>query len=559
MELVNRTSFLFAPFAGRINYPKHSITLIVKGTFDLVNGGKAVFSEEPLYPTGDEFYPDDDEMTGGCRYESDFAYHKPRADLLLAGHCHTPGGKPGPACRVTFQVGSHSRTLAVFGNRSWKNIPGIRNISEPEPFTKMELKYENSFGGPGYEKNPVGKGFAKEQNESGKNVLVLPNIENPDNLIDSPGSRPEPAGFGPLGKMWKDRYSKLGKYKGDYVKKRWPWFPIDFDWGYFNAAPPSMQVEGFLKGDETLYCENLHPEHSRYESRLPGLRVRCFLNKITENDANQTLFNEVKMNLDTLWVDMDNEKLTLVWRGAAEVLSEEYEEIKHVFVMSEPLEKQQETLKYYSGLFLSALAEIEQEWAVEPEKPEEIEEPEAPEKPEVKIPEAAMAAAAGAVITEDILEEEAEEIDPEKIKSQAESLLKQLGVNLEDLPPDVREKVKKEMDKVVGDLSEKDPKKLFEMEQQELEKKLDETLALSGVDIKNLPPMSEKALDEQVRFMKELGFEEDIDLLKNEDIKEFWSILSEIFKKIGIDPEDLTPLIDEAKKQQEQLKKGMGK
>jgi len=115
------------------------------------------------------------------------------------------------------------------------------------------------------------------------------------------------------------------------------------------------------------------------------------------------------------------------------------------------------------------------------------------------------------------------------------------------------------MDKVVDNLSETDPKKLFETEQQELEKKLEETLKLSGIDVNNLSPISDKAFNEQIRFMKELGFEEDIDLLKNEDMKEFWSLLSEILQKIGINPEDLTPLIDEAKKQQEQLKKGLGK
>ncbi len=37
--------------------------------------------------------------------------------------------------------------------------------------------------------------------------------------------------------MWTQRYSKIGNYKGNYLKERWPWFPKDFDWGYFNAAP----------------------------------------------------------------------------------------------------------------------------------------------------------------------------------------------------------------------------------------------------------------------------------------------------------------------------------
>ena len=83
MEPVNQTPFHYGPIAGRLNFPGHSLTLIVKGTFDLKPGQAATTSEEQLFLAGDEFYPDDDEMEGSTRYEADFAYFKPRADLLL--------------------------------------------------------------------------------------------------------------------------------------------------------------------------------------------------------------------------------------------------------------------------------------------------------------------------------------------------------------------------------------------------------------------------------------------------------------------------------------------
>ena len=137
MRAVNRTPFQFAPLAGRLRYPGHSLTLIVKGTFDLTPGGEATPAEEHQPVTGDVFYPDDQDGAGSCRYESDFAFHKPRADLLLAGTCHPPGGEPALACNVTFQVGSHSRKLRVWGDRRWQGPRGFRKISEPEPFTRM--------------------------------------------------------------------------------------------------------------------------------------------------------------------------------------------------------------------------------------------------------------------------------------------------------------------------------------------------------------------------------------------------------------------------------------
>ncbi|UCF82173.1 MAG: DUF2169 domain-containing protein, partial [Desulfobacteraceae bacterium] len=344
MDAINLTSFHFAPIIGRLNFPGHSLTMIIKGTFDLNPESNATPAEEQLFPTGDELYPDDVDMHGSCRYESDFAYFKPKADLLLSGHCHSPNGKPVPACQVKFQVGTHEKTLNVFGDRQWKRTFGARTISDPEPFTQMELKYENSFGGQGHKKNPVGKGFSKQETEEGKKVRFLPNIENPQNMIGSPRSRPEPAGFGPLGKMWEQRSSRMGTYKGKYLEERWPWFPQDFDWGHYNAAPPDMQVEGYLQGDEALFFENLHPENPKYRTNLPALRARCFVSIPAESESEEDRFNEIQLNLDTLWVDMDNEKLVLVWRGWMEVLSEDYEEIQHIFIMSEPVDKPPQTV-----------------------------------------------------------------------------------------------------------------------------------------------------------------------------------------------------------------------
>ena len=350
MEIINQTPFLFAPIAGRIGFPGHSLTLIVKGTFDLVPQGTAKISEEQLYPTGDLLYPDDDEGQGSRFYESDFAFYKPRADLLLVGKCHAPGGRPVPACKVSFGVGGHSKTLGVFGDRRWN--PLTRTISDPTPFTRMTLRYENSFGGPEFEKNPVGKGADRIKAPDGSTKWPLPNIEALNDLVDSPGSRPEPAGFGPLGSFWLQRRSKLGTYKGNWLKDRWPWYPVDFDWGHFNAAPADMQAEGYLKGDETLFFENLHPDFSTYHSRLPSIRPRLFVNKKELTDQEGFQFMEPKLNLDTLWVDMEAETLVLVWRAVISVLSEDYDEISDLFIAAEKLEDSPQTKEFYHGLFL---------------------------------------------------------------------------------------------------------------------------------------------------------------------------------------------------------------
>jgi uncharacterized protein YjbI with pentapeptide repeats len=551
LELLNKTPFLFAPIAGKLNFPKHSLTLILKGTFDLIPDGKVKAAEEPLFPTGDEFYLDDEEMLGGPRYESDFAYHKLRADLLLAGKCYNPDGKYLPASQVTFQVGSKSKRQAVFGNRSWKrNALGIGTMTEPEPFKEMELRYDNSFGGEGFKKNPCGKGYNKEEDESGKKVKKLPNIEDPNNLVTSPGSKPNPTGFGPLNRMWNYRHKKMGTYKGDYLKKRWPWFSEDFDYSHFNAAPPDMQVEGYLRGDEKLYFENLHPEHSKYHSQLPGLRVRCFTTKKIRPNSEETSFDEVSLNLDTLWVDMEAEKLVLVWRGWTEVLSEEYEEIQHIFLMSEELKENPQNKEQCHVLFIKALEEYEAEWTETPEeeapKPEEKAELPKVEPPKVELPVETTAAPkmSKAELTK-------------HIGTQTAALMAQMGIPMENLPPEVRQQIEEQQQKLIDKITEEDSSKLMAMEQEENEAKLREELDKIGVDYDNLPPLSDSAKSEQKKLLQEMGIKPG-EMEEDEAITKSWQLMAAVFPKIGIDPENLDSLIEQARPQINKIKEQLG-
>ena len=349
---VNETGMMLGWIPGRARFPRFSLSPIVKGTFDLHDGEAASLAAEPLELSGDLFFDEDPEAS--LRYASDFAYFKPRTDLLLVGSCHAPGGQESRGCRVVFQVGTVARTLAVFGDRYWsKSSDGRWQASEPRPFSAMELRYENAFGGSGFERNPTGKGRGVVTTDDGKRWWPLPNIMDPRSSMASPEQVFEPAGFGPLASDWPQRAGKVGTYGEAWLEKRWPWFAEDFDWGYFNAAPPPLQEPDYLRGDEDLYFENLHPTIPEYRSRLPGLRARCFLNLRPEFVEDETGFREVPLRLDTLWVDMAREQLVLVWRGVADVASEDYEELGHAFVLSERLEEPPRTLETAYGDFLS--------------------------------------------------------------------------------------------------------------------------------------------------------------------------------------------------------------
>ena len=43
-----------------------------------------------------------------------------------------------------------------------------------KPFSEMGIRYENSFGGKDYKRNPVGKGIDKVENKSGGKLIPLP-------------------------------------------------------------------------------------------------------------------------------------------------------------------------------------------------------------------------------------------------------------------------------------------------------------------------------------------------------------------------------------------------
>ena len=77
--------------------------------------------------------------TGECLYASDFADFKLHAEVLLAGTCHAPGGRPVAECPVRFSVGAWSKTLLVVGRRVWTEKVLGPAISDPQPFTTMPL------------------------------------------------------------------------------------------------------------------------------------------------------------------------------------------------------------------------------------------------------------------------------------------------------------------------------------------------------------------------------------------------------------------------------------
>lgn len=366
MDLVNESGLEVAWIVTKLQPPGHSLTVMVKGTFKLCHGKVVTRAEEQLAPTGDEFEEGNQAKT--LRYPMDFAPFKPRADLLLIGRAYAEGGKPVAQLQASFQVGRFTKTLVVTGDRAWDENG---RSGAALPFLSLPLTWEQAFGGETSSRNPVGKGAAEIVSEQGVRLHLLPNVEYPDRLVTDRHQLAEPAGFGPIPEGWSQRLKKFGKIDGRYMKDRWPWYPENLDWAFFNAAPEDQQIEGYLRGDEEISFNHLHPTIAQFKSQLPGLRPRCIVNEQVR--AHEEL-REVPLRLDTLWAEPDAEKLVLVWRGTSAVRTEKLLEINHLYVATESLTSAPAALSDFGPKLMDALARREaddEELELEDEPPDE--------------------------------------------------------------------------------------------------------------------------------------------------------------------------------------------
>ena len=269
----------------------------------------------------------------------DMAMPKPRGEVLVCGSCFAPEGTPRAASQVSFRVGEVAKTLNVYGNRRWRKAAGaVPVITDPEPFREMPISYEFAFGGKDYAENPVGRGIASVTTAAGETILPLPNIERPERLIGSPSDRPGPAGFGPYDFIWPQRSKKLGTYDDRWLRERWPYFPDDMNWTYYNAAPDDQQTDAFFLGGESVSVTNMHPKRPLLRFRLPLLRQRFFLNQLENyrKPDGAKAFREVAPHIDTVWLFPHAERGILVHRAVAEVKDDEGRDILQLYLVTEP-------------------------------------------------------------------------------------------------------------------------------------------------------------------------------------------------------------------------------
>jgi hypothetical protein len=289
MDVVALSPVLVERLFWRPSAERWALTVLVKATFDVVPG-ELRMSSQPLGMSPSDVF-EGGNPARSLIAPSDLVPFKTRADVMLVGHAYAPHGRPVSALTARLAVGGVDKSIAVLGNR----MVSPRGVGPALPFAKMSLSYERAAGGPGTA-NPPGMPRGDR----------LPNLEP---VRHREGTMPL-IGFGPIAPSWPERAAKQRPWRLDDP------LPEDFDAGSFNAAPADQQV-GFLRGDETLVLEHLHPDHTTLTTRLASLVPRAFVER--PRFAPEAL----ELHADTLWIDTDRRKLSIVWRGEAALAARE--------------------------------------------------------------------------------------------------------------------------------------------------------------------------------------------------------------------------------------------
>jgi uncharacterized protein YjbI with pentapeptide repeats len=241
------------------------------------------------------------------------------------------------------RIGGLEKRLEITSDRVWEDD----QASPPTPFTEMPLTWEAAFGGEGFENNPLGKGAAEIEGPDGS-LRPLPNIERPNDRVQSPQDLPEPASFGPVDFSWPQRRSKAGTYDKAWLDEQFPGHALDMDWTIFNAAPDDQQLAGpsFL-GDEEFTLSGMHPSKATLTGSLPRLIARCLVD--CEADG-QAVFQDVRLGLTTVWFFPAAERYLLVFHGALPVGEDDAADVRYLMVAGEDLGSPR-AMEHYDSVF----------------------------------------------------------------------------------------------------------------------------------------------------------------------------------------------------------------
>jgi len=319
MELINATNMVAGCTLGVEPSGRELLIVVVKGTFRIPreSGARIVLHEEQVALVMSDVFHGEPGLSAP-KYEADFVPRKPRCDVLLNGSAYAPEGRPTTRVVAGLQIGSWSKSFAVLGDRVWFTAGGVR-VSDPEPFIAMPITYDRAFGGTdsrhedpaehaAFMPNPSGCGFHKHLAVNWLDGTALPNTESVGEPIEQPDGFYQPMSFGAVGRHWEPRCRHAGTYDQDWLDNVFPFLPADFSECYYQSAPPDQQLPKFA-GEQPVTLLNVTPD-GRRDFLLPFFEAP--LNVFPRGGGRE----DHTAQLDTIQIEPDLERITMVWRVA---------------------------------------------------------------------------------------------------------------------------------------------------------------------------------------------------------------------------------------------------
>ncbi|MGD9507414.1 MAG: DUF2169 domain-containing protein [Geminicoccaceae bacterium] len=296
------------------------VVLCVAGRFRLPRAGTAedgpleLADEQPAPPMADSHLANPAESSlhvpGQCVPD------RPGAEVYLHGSAWARAGKPVTELRTRLRVGTCRKEVHLLGDRWWVHTATGIGATKPEPFVRLPLVYERSYGGTGRDadgrivvqeaRNPIGRGcYATAEDAAHK---ALPNLELPGERIGAWNDRATPWGYGAVPGSWQPRLAWAGTYDEAWAEQRAPLWPRDADNRYFCAAAPGLAASDPFRGGEPVLLDGFSPD-GVISFRLPEMRLVA---------KSYYALSEARgeMALEGVLLEPDHGAVTLFWRRA---------------------------------------------------------------------------------------------------------------------------------------------------------------------------------------------------------------------------------------------------
>lgn len=311
MDIVTIGPFLSGSLRWRTRSGDYVETLVCKATFTLHPTTCLLADEQEAVIEADDHWNDD--ASRSLHVASDLVPYKHRADVVLIGDAFAPRGEPVRSAIVRLVVGELDKSIEVFCDRTFTRDG---EILEGAHWRRFPLRYERSAGGSGTT-NPVG---IRRDGTDAMGRRMIPNLQPPGEFVQHLTDVTTPIGFGPIAPDWPERSARLGRHKGTWPTRAWNQHPIPegVEPDFFNVAPRDQQVD-VLRSNERLVLENLHPEHVRLVTSLPGISPNV---RVARGGSGAQV---IEPRADTLVIDSSRGICTMTWRAQITLTSPQEE------------------------------------------------------------------------------------------------------------------------------------------------------------------------------------------------------------------------------------------